>query len=194
MDKMLIKKNDTCELKTIPPNLIKDFDNNLISMAKIGKLLSISRERVRQIMLRRHNRTAHTGMHFEKRITAKHARENDLLNAKQKNEDTYFLKRMGANKEAFLIRFGKDWHNKKNTYDNARKIARKRNITWKISYYDWLTLWQALTLSPYYNSDIRYCFVRINENKPFELGNVEFLTMSQIAIALRAKEALARKS
>ena len=145
------------------------------TLAEIGSVYSLSRERVRQILEK-------TG------ITRNDGGQNVriLCNIRYKQNKPsifrYFETYGCTREEAELINGGQVVSTKgspAHKYGNQRNNARKRQIEWQISFPEWVLVWKESGKFEQRGRGKGYCMARIGDSGPYSVDNVEIITIGQ---------------
>lgn len=147
------------------------------TLEAIGRLYSLSRERIRQIMEKR-GVTARVGQEVRTKESAD-ARWRKTLADKDARAKKYF----GCSYDCVLeINEGRnlsDAGSPAGLYTQQRRSASIRGIEWKFSFPEWWSIWVA---SGKWQLRGRrkdsYCMARILDTGPYATGNVHIITMS----------------
>lgn len=151
------------------------------TLAEIGGVFGITRERVRQIIKKRHGLSAQDG---GQSVKAARTRAN-----RQAKKDAKTLRKYGctyaqyrsmiAIRKEMLAGGASDSRTPTGAWHSQRRNAINRGIEWNISLWDWWQVWQQSG-----KWDMRgrekgqYVMCRFEDTGPYELGNVYIATCS----------------
>lgn len=151
------------------------------TLAEIGELFGVSRERVRQIMTKHHGMRRDGG--------GQHVRAQRKKVAKARNKDTAALRKHGCSHAEYraLVELGRTMkadgisHDRTPTgaWHSQRANANSRGIEWNLLLWDWWNIWQQ---SGKWNDRGRtkgsYVMCRFGDTGAYEVGNVYIATCS----------------
>jgi len=167
--------------------ILLDRDKEFIALYKdgktledIGKLYGITRERVRQ-RLAKHGITKDEGGSTIKQFKMIPDRLLKRKEAQEKLEQKHFAK-WGCSRE-FIDSISNlpRSHSKHplRLYGSQQSNANTRGVGWNISFPDWWKIWQDSGKWELRGRGKGYCMARLGDSGPYEVGNVEIITIGQ---------------
>lgn len=151
------------------------------TLAEIGELYGVTRERVRQIISKRHGMTAADG--------GKSVRSSIKRTVRAAARDAKYLAEHGCTYSQYrsLVKIGQDMRENGESFyrtptvafGSQRQNAKDRGIGWKLTIWEWWAIWQKSGKWPLRGkSKGQYVMCRFGDSGAYEIGNVYIATCS----------------
>lgn len=144
------------------------------TLQQIGDRYGVTRERVRQLIKKRHGMTCADG--------GQHKRAEDKRRSRADRLDAQTLQKHGCTWEQYkgLLAIGRGVGSRERTpvgaFTRQRTNAKVRGIEWTLTLWQWWNLWQASGCWDKRGRGTGYMMCRVGDAGSYEMGNVYIAT------------------